>query len=241
MNEVTFDNDIFLKTDFPVALDSPDHYEEISDGATLFEGWDGVEFAQYLMKLFPGHKTLIDLGTACGKVPLSMRNVGMLSVGLEGSDKGKNLEIGCWSIRPELIRSCDISRPFYIADKDGNDFKFDFVISYATFEHIHPDRMDILWENIKRLMHKDSIGMFNIDIGCNIYHLSGGVAQVEWQRRIENNFELLKDLTFAEDGQFRDHPYYRPTPSDRVYAKTHNLPFYSGRTFWWVKPKGNPK
>ena len=45
---------------------------------------------------------LIDLGTACGKVPLSMRDAGMLSVGLEGSDKGRKADIGCWKLNPDI-------------------------------------------------------------------------------------------------------------------------------------------
>lgn len=233
-----FDDDIFLETEFPVAYDSPDHYEEVPDGAIVYNSdKEATEFGKYLMRMFPDHGTLIDLGTACGMLPLRLRELGMRAVGLEGSDRGKDQGIGCWKIDPGIIRTCDISRPFRITNKDGDDFKFDLVVSFGTFEHIHPDRMVILWDNVKRLMHKNSVGMFNIDMGYNRYHLSGGLKREDWQQRIEVNFELMRDMTFDPNGEFRDHPYYRPNDTDREYLKEHDLPFHSGRTFWWVKLK----
>lgn len=233
--QILFDQDIFLKTDYLVAYDSPDHINPY--GGTQQDFTDGTAFALYLQELYPGRQTLIDLGTATGWVPLTMRKMGMLSVGLEGSDVAKNNKLGAWLWSPDIVRTCDISRPFDIIDKNNERFKFDFVTSWGVFEHIHPARMDILWGNVKNLMHFDSIGIFNIDCGENEWHQSGGVSQDEWQRRIELNFEILQELTFAANGEFRDHPYCRPTVTERQVAVDNHLPFYNGRTFWWVRLK----
>lgn len=233
MNDIIFDKDIFLETDFPVALDSPDHINPF--GGTQQDFTNGQEFAEYLLKLYPSKRTLIDLGTATGTVPMTMRQAGILAVGLEGSDMSQQKKLGAWGIMPEILKTCDISRPFWIVDDVGELFKFDYVTSWGVFEHIHPERMDMLWENIRNLMHEGSIGIFNIDLGCNEFHQSGGVPKEEWQRRLEGHFELMREMTFDDEGNFREHPYCRPSWGEREYIRREGLRFDSGRTFWWVR------
>lgn len=230
-----FDKDIFLKTDFPIAFDSPDHINP--HGGTQHDYTDGSGFADYLLKHFPYRKALIDLGCATGHVPLTMRETGMLAIGLEGSDKSKKRKLSAWELMPDIVRTCDISRPFKIVDKNDNPVKFDFITSWGVFEHVHSCRLDILWQNIRDLMHDESIGIFNIDLGMNEWHLSGGWSQKMWQKQIEDNFYLMKNTTFDDNGNFKFHPYCRPTKRELEYANENELPFYSGRTYWWVKLK----
>ena len=197
MKQFLFDKDIFLKTDYSIALDSPDHINP--HGGTRSDFTDGTDFAEYLLDLYPKKKTLIDLGTATGKVPLTMRETGMLSVGLEGSDTSQKKQLSAWREMPDIVRTCDISRPFQIIDENNNPVKFDFVTSWGVFEHIHSDRLGILWNNIVNLMHKKSIGIFNIDLGCNEFHQSGGVPQEEWRNKLEEHFKIIEDILLNQN------------------------------------------
>lgn len=230
-----FDKDIFLKTDFPVAVDSPDHWD-IHGGSCHYT--DGEPFGKYLLQYWPEKKTLIDLGTASGSIPMTMRKVGLLSVGLEGSDAAKKRKIHAWELMPDIVRTCDISRPFEIVDINNKPVKFDYVISYATIEHIQTDRLKVLWQNIRNMMNADTIGIFNIDLGVNKYHLSGGWTPKMWQDELEaNNFEVMHDWTFDVNGNFQYHPYCHPDVNALKVIFRDKLPFYSGRTFWWVRLK----
>jgi hypothetical protein len=234
-NNLLFDKDIFLKTNFPVAVDSPDHIDPW--GGTQTDFTDGSRFAKHLLELFPEKRTLIDLGTATGTIPLTMRTTPILAVGLEGSDVSKTKGLAAWSEMPGIVRTCDISRPFQILDANHLPYKFDYVVSWGVFEHIHSDRLDILWQNIQGLMGPESIGVFNIDSGENKYHQSGGLDRNGWQEKISANFEIINDLTFDADGQFKYHPYCRPRANEIEYILKYRLTFDSGRTFWWVKLK----
>ena len=231
--KIKFDHDIFLRTDYPVALDSPDHINPW--GGTQEDYTDGSEFARLLLKLYPEKKTLIDLGTATGWAPLTMREVGMLAVGLEGSDVSRKKGYGAWKTMPGIVRTCDISRPFYIVDRDNDPITFDYVISFAVIEHVHPERMETVWENIERLMNDQSLGIFAIDLGTNIFHLSGGVSPSEWRCQIANHFEILDDMIFDENGCYKDYPYCRPSQGERERAARDGYRWDGGRTFWWVR------
>lgn len=233
-----FDQDIFLKTDFPVALDSPDHIDP--HGGTQQDYTDGTSFAKYLAKHFPDKKTIIDLGTATGTVPLTMCKFGMNAVGLEGSDASKKRGIGAWGEAPGIVRTCDISRPFSIVDKIGKPFRFDFVISAEVFEHIEPCRIEILFENIRDLMHDESIGVFNINLCRNKYHQSGHMTKDDWQSFLERYFDIIPEWTFNNDGQFKDHPYTRPCKEERERMTRQGVRFDYYRTFWWVRPRSAP-
>lgn len=224
-----FDNDIFLITDFPVALDSPDHTDPYG---TIQDFTDGKPFAEHLTKHFPEKRRLIDLGTATGTVPMTMRELGMLSIGLEGSDTPKIQKLGAWGEMPDIVRTCDISRPFHIIGEKGNLIKFDFITSWDVIEHIHPDRLNILFENIKSLMNKKSIGIFNINLTTSIHHQSGSMTKEEWTNIILDYFDMIPGFTFDKSGAYQKHPYCRPINEE---LEREELGHY--RTFWWVRLK----
>ena len=230
--EFIWEKDIFLKTDHPIAVDSPDHLNPY--GGTQ-DCTDGTEFAKELREVFPGKKFLLDLGTATGTVPMTMRKTGMLVVGLEGSDYSKSHRIGGWYECPEILMTCDISRPFEILDAEGKLFKFDFITAWSVIEHIHPDRIEICFNNIIKHLSPIGYSIFNIDIGVNEWHQFIKTRD-ELQEIVGSYFYLDEKMKNS-----REWHYCRPSAAELVQAKKKfgkHIQRDSGTTFWWVKKKG---
>lgn len=204
-NDFAFGKDIFLKTDYPIALDSHDAWSPplADDQPSNYYGQplsfvcdhhSGVDFARGLLAMRPGRDRLLDLGTATGSVPLTMREVGMRALGLDGLDAGKRgvVELHmlphdvarsrfAWSVAPEIVDCCDITRPFRIEDADGQVVKFDWIVSTDCFEHLVTDRLPVLLDNIDAHLADDGYGVFEINSGT-YHHIHQTVQPISWWR-----------------------------------------------------------
>ena len=247
-----FDHDIFLRTDYPVATGSNDHISDLDITGATRDFTDGAPFAQELLGVFPDKKTLIDLGCATGEVPLTMRAAGMLAVGLEGSDKPKRAKLGCWSQAPDIVRTCDIGKPFTIVDLSGAPVTFDFVTSWGVLEHIPEHDFRCCLENILRLMHKDSIGILNIDLGwaeAGVHmlwanHPEGGCHRGQSDHegcdaptRYTYLQEILPKYFTIDDAlkQSREWSYCRPTAIELKALQKAGDHIHAKRSYWWIR------
>ena len=238
-----FDKDIFLITAYPIACNSLD-YANPNDSGSTHDFTDGTDFALDLIKYFPNKKALLDLGTATGIVPLTMRETGLLAVGLEGSDEPLKRELGAWKVMPDIVRTCDISKPFRIVDREGNRIIFDFIVSWGTLEHIDFRNFTQTLENVYNATDKNSIICLNIDLG---YNPSDGFHLLwkDWQGEDEV-IEKLKILKFMlttffiideELQKLTDWHYCRPTKEEIKANLKLSVNKFSGRSFWWLRKK----
>ena len=210
-DDFVFGKDVFLKTAYPLALDSKDNWspEDQKDQyggfplSIIADFWDGMEMAEGLFKMFPDKRSLLDLGTASGSVPLSMRRSGMNALGLEGQDC-KNLDIPerylkdpslyAWKLAPEIVETCDITYPFKIVDSNGDVIKFDYIISTDCFEHLRAERLPALFENIYSHLKDDGYGIFDINTGT--FHNMHQIVQNRnwWKTVLSERFVIREDL-----------------------------------------------
>lgn len=165
---------------------------------------------------------LLDLGVAGGQFVRDAHDRGWFAVGLEGSDSAivgegsKN-----WS---ELQNRClflaDISENFEIISK-GKLIEFDFIHSEEVLEHINEDKLDTLFNNIRKHLSPDGIvflgiAMFPdeeiIDGKLYTYHVSVHDKKW-WKEKIEKNgFEIMQGgldndyhLGFIFNSKVRNH------------------------------------
>lgn len=202
-----FGGDVHLRTEHPVAVDSHDDWSPplADDQPSNYYGkplsfmcdhHSGEAFARQLLALRPGRTRLLDLGTATGSVPLTMRGAGMLALGVDGLDVGKRGEIEphmlphdearsrfAWRVAPEIVDCCDITRPFRIEDAAGQVVKFDWIVSTDCFEHLVAESLPVLLDNVDAHLAEDGFGIFEINSGT-YHHIHQTVRPVAWWREL---------------------------------------------------------
>ena len=225
--DFVFGKDVFLKTEYPVAVDSNDAYLIPEEHAKYFgqplsficDFHSGEALAKELLSERPGRTKLLDLGTGTGSVPLTMRKSGMQSLGLDGLDVGKkgvvkphmiaavsgqhHVEDYAWAVAPEIVDCCDITKPFRIEDKQADQVKFDYIISTDCFEHLVTDRVPQLVDNIYDHLADDGWGIFEVSTGL-FMHLHQTVKPIEWWKEM-----FLRRFVIDEERSARDFLYVR--------------------------------
>lgn len=260
MRDFVFGKDVFLKTDHPTAVDSEDGWSPPEEAAQYFnkplsfmcDFYEGETFASALLKEFPGKNKLLDLGTATGSVPLTMRNAGMKALGLDGLDVGKNGGIDpsmlppghtsnnsadpcsarfAWNVAPEIVDCCDITKPFRIEDASGNLVKFDFIYSADCFEHLVTERVPVLVDNIYDHLDDDGYGIFEISTGV-FCHIHQTVKPLEWWKEM-----FATRFTIDEMRTNRDYSYTRSRMLDGQlrYISTNDVDGF--KILFWVRKK----
>ena len=139
---------IFLKTDHPIALDSPDHLVPLG---TIRDNYESQAFNQHLYGLFNGSKpSILDFGCAGGAMVRSLIDDGCLAIGLEGSDYNRRTQRAEWSVIPDNLLTCDLGFPFTLSFDNGEPFEFDIITAWEFVEHLPEDRLPVMIDNICR-------------------------------------------------------------------------------------------
>jgi cyclopropane fatty-acyl-phospholipid synthase-like methyltransferase len=247
-DEFIFGKDVFLKTEYSLALDSKDHWspagQEHQYGgfplSIVADFWDGNDMAKCLLEKFPDKKTLLDLGTASGSCPLSMRKSGIKALGLEGQDVKhldiddkylKNADLFAWKLSPEIVETCDITYPFQILNQNNEIIKFDYIISTDCFEHLRTERLPALLENIYNHLSDDGYGIFDINTGA-YFELHQTVQPKEyWINLFSEKFEICNELSVM------DFCYVRADIKNNryIYKATNNEDPW--KALFWVRKK----
>lgn len=143
---------ITIETEYPVALDSPDHLLTLrqDQGGSTVDNSRNREFTENLYKQFPDRKiSVLDLGCSGGGFCLDVLMDYHFAVGLEGSDYCLKHQRASWSKAPHCLFTCDVSRPFRVL-RFGSPVLFDVITSWEMIEHIPEERLPFLFDNIKR-------------------------------------------------------------------------------------------
>jgi SAM-dependent methyltransferase len=153
---------ITIKTEYPVALDSPDH---IYPWGTIRDNTTNSIFIEEVEKYFNGKPIkFLDLGCSGGELAIDFMRKGHLSVGLEGSDISLKEKRANWTTYAnDILFTCDISHPYTILN-DALPIKFDCITAWEVIEHIHPDRLDVFFNNIIEHLLSDGVFIGSINL-----------------------------------------------------------------------------
>jgi 2-polyprenyl-3-methyl-5-hydroxy-6-metoxy-1,4-benzoquinol methylase len=189
-------------TDFPVALQSPDH---LHPTGTAVDNTRSPFFVTVINNFFSKKIDYLDLGCAGGGLCYDFLSKGNHSIGLEGSDYSKVLGRAFWPILPNNLYTADITKEFKIIN-NNDQAKFDLITAFEFLEHIKENDLQTVFTNVQKHLKPD--GYFIGSIGTNVsfspdgYSLHQTVWSAEtWCEYLAKYFDLCEDISF-EFSQF---------------------------------------
>ena len=148
---------ITLETEYPVAIDSPDH---IAPAGTIADNRTDKDYVKAVKEYFEESKDtkILDMGCAGGQMIADFIEDGYTAVGLEGSTHAhQGAGAANWSkYLNKNFFNVDLAKPFQLKE-DGEDMKFNFIHSWDVLEHIHPDDLGIWFDNVKNHLADDGV------------------------------------------------------------------------------------
>ena len=121
---------------------------------------------------------ILDLGCSGGGFVRSFIEDGYTAIGLEGSDASKKLRSAEWETCRHHLFTSDITAPFSITDVNGNAMTFHCITQWEVLEHIPEDKLDVLFDNIKRHLADDGIFVGSIDMAPDGNPITGAIYHV---------------------------------------------------------------
>ena len=199
-----------LRTDAPIAADSPDH---IVPWGTANDDTRDAHFNEKLYEFMAYHRPLyvLDLGCAGGGFVRSLLEDGHFALGLEGSDYSQKRWRAQWGNIPHHLKTCDITKPFAVLDRETSErVLFDVITAWEVIEHIPEADLDQLFRNILDHLKADGYFMGSVctvpDVdpktGAN-WHQS--VYPREWwlERFRAAGFEVVEQDAIGKDDWLR--------------------------------------
>lgn len=204
-NMFKFNNtDIKLITDFPIAINSPDHTCPVG---TLNDYTRCPPFIRACEELFPSKKQLsfLDCGCSGGGIVLDAILRGHIAIGLEGSNISYLKQRAAWRLLTKELLTCDLSKPFLLTDsQEKTPYIFDVISAFEFLENLKEDELRIFFQSIRIHMNNDSI--FAVSISLNKSEVNGVSlhqtvkSEVWWQDFLhENGFDIYKSLIDKDD------------------------------------------
>lgn len=141
-----------VKTDFPVAFESLDY---LNPWGTAQNNSTNPRFNEKIYSLFNNVEKplkIMDMGCSGGGFVKSCIDDGCIAVGLEGSDYSQKLRRAEWKSIGDKLFTCDITKPFQVSMRNGEEFellKFDLITCWEVIEHIKEKDLDQIAENVK--------------------------------------------------------------------------------------------
>ena len=133
-----------IETDYPLAIDSPDH---LHPWGTAADNHFNPDFNRRLLKLV-NPVAVLDLGCAGGGMVQSFLKMGQLAVGIDGSNYSLKFKRAAWAKIPGNLFTADIAKPFTIYDGMAQPYQFDVVTAWEFFEHIKETDLPMVMDNI---------------------------------------------------------------------------------------------
>jgi SAM-dependent methyltransferase len=175
---------IKMKTDKPVAFDSPDH---IQPWGTANDNSTNEAFNQKIFWWLPKKDVrLLDIGCSGGGFVKSLINEGCLAVGVEGSDYSKRNKRAEWATIPGNLFTADATAPFELTMHDENiveQIKFSVVTAWEFIEHIAEPDLEKVMRNISDHLAPNGIVIMSVSPNeevINGVRLHQTVAEKPW-------------------------------------------------------------
>ncbi len=173
---------IQIKTNKPVAFDSPDH---IMPFGTANDNSLNLRFNEKLFRLIPKFElSVLDLGCAGGGFVKSILDSGGFAIGIEGSDYSKKIKRAEWKTIPDYLFTADITELFQLFQvaQDGREqeLKFNFITAWEVLEHICENQLFSVFQNIKRHLSPGGIIIVSITAAY------GAVGGIQLHQTIKN-------------------------------------------------------
>lgn len=186
---------IKIKTNKPVAFDSPDH---IMPFGTANDNSLNLRFNEKLLRLIPKFElSVLDLGCAGGGFVKSILDSGGFAIGIEGSDYSKKTKRAEWKTIPSYLFTSDITELFQLFKVGQNgweqEFKFNLITAWEVLEHIRENQLFSVFQNIKRHLSPGGIIIVSITAA---YGAVGGIQLHQTIRKKEWWLTRILELGF---------------------------------------------
>ena len=181
--------EVSLETDYPIAYESND---TISPHGTIRDNTRYPRFVFRCEQIFAQkeHLNFLDLGCSGGGMVLEALLRGHYALGLEGCDESLRQQRAEWRLIPEHLKTCDISKPFFVKEKNTNTpVLFDVVTAWEVLEHIAETDLPQLIKNIYHAMEMGGIFVATVAAKTDIDPVTGR----DWHQTIKP-FVWWKDL-----------------------------------------------
>jgi len=199
---------IKLKTDNPIAYESPDH---LMPWGTMRDNSTNSNFIEEIQDFFKLNYDLdkikfMDLGCSGGQLVVDFHNKGNLAVGLEGSDYSVKHQRANWpEYHDKILFTCDVTKPYELY-KDDQKILFNLITAWEVIEHIHPDDLKMFFQYINDNLEENGIFVGSIstnDDVINGYVLHQSVfSEIKWYEKfpevLENTSLKLYAYPFKE-------------------------------------------
>jgi hypothetical protein len=198
---------IKVKTEFPVALDSPDY---LHPWGTLRDNTTSSDFWERIQKIRQGNISYLDLGCAGGGLVVQAHEkYGYDSIGLEGGDfwvnsicsdpwkvdDWKNPTYDQWKkYYNNRLFTCDISHPFSILENNfeiEHQKKFDLITAWEVLEHIKEIDLPVVFANVTNHLLDNGVflgSISTIEDSPEGYQLHQTIKDYDWWVKILNDY-----------------------------------------------------
>lgn len=217
---------IRVHTDYPIAIDSPDHY---CPHGTARDNSSNPLFNQKVYRLFKSLPRVLDLGCAGGGFVRSCLNDGCIAVGIEGSDFSKKNSRAEWANLGDVhLFTADITWPFEI--RDGETLlQFDLITAWEVIEHLSEEHLPCFCENVKRHLLPGGFVIASISPNEEIIEgirLHQTVKEQKWWEDLfaSHGFRHLPELIPYFEGQFIRGPNQNAPGSFHLIMQTSETP-----------------
>jgi len=157
---------VWVETEHPVALDSPDH---LRPWGTAHDNSRNPLFNAKLYRLFGstgGPLRVLDLGCSGGGAGQDCIDDGCIAVGVEGSDYSLRMSRAAWpALGGKFLFTADITRDFDVrASWDGREERlaFDVITAWEVMEHIPREAIAAVCGNVARHLRPGGLAIFSI-------------------------------------------------------------------------------
>ena len=179
---------VFIKTDHPVAYDSPDH---LFPSGTFIDNTTKPAFVEACFRYFKRKISYLDIGCAGGGLVRNFLEEDHFGIGIEGSDISLNNKRAEWGRIPSHLFTADLTKPLSLVDKNGSLYKFDVIGAWEVMEHFPEDGVDQVLRTVRS--HLAEGGIFTASIATyDIPHTNHHqcVHDEEWWHKKLKTYDL---------------------------------------------------
>jgi len=181
---------IILKTDHPIAYDSPDH---LMPWGTMRDNTTNANFIEEIHEFIKLNYDLdnfnfLDLGCSGGQLAVDFSKRGNLSVGLEGSDYSVKHQRANWpEYHNKILFTCDVTKPYSLYNEEEK-IEFDIITAWEVVEHIHPDDLSDFFKYINDNLKPGGIFLASVSTIEDViegFKLHQTIfSEVEWYQKL---------------------------------------------------------